>query len=134
MDKDRNVYVKGGNEEAGTSIDVITIKYSQPNGIIPISGNVSTKFCLSQNYPNPFNPTTKIKFDIPPIGQRHAFDVRMIIFDVLGREVNVLANQQLTPGRYEVDFDGSNYPSGIYFYSLFVNGKLMDAKKMVLVK
>jgi hypothetical protein len=90
-------------------------------------------FRLYNNCPNPFNPTTKIKFDIPPAGQRHAFDVRLTIYDLLGREVSVLVNEQLKPGTYEVQWDGTHFSSGIYFYKL-IYGDYTAVKKMVLLK
>ena len=114
-------------------------------GVKPISNEVPQKFILYQNYPNPFNPVTKIKFDIPP--NRPPFDkggwtksggfVKLTIYDVLGREVATLVNQQLTPGTYEVEWDGSDYPSGVYFYRLTVTDAstpLSITKKMVLLK
>jgi len=104
-----------------------------PIGIQPISSEIPNHFSLSQNYPNPFNPATKIKFDIPPVGQRHAFDVRLIIYDVLGREVTTLVNEKLNPGTYEVTWDASSYPSGVYFYKL-ITKDFSETKKMVLLK
>ncbi len=104
-----------------------------PIGIQSISSEVSMTFSLSQNYPNPFNPVTKIKFQIPTVGQRHAFDLRLFIYDILGREVAVLVNEQVKPGSYEVEFDGSNYPSGVYFYRLTA-GEYTETKKMILIK
>jgi hypothetical protein len=79
-------------------------------------------FSLSQNYPNPFNPTTKIKFDTPPQPSPKGREqwVRLLIYDILGREITTLVNQQLKPGTYEVEWDGSNFPSGVYFYKLFL--------------
>ncbi len=91
-------------------------------------------FSLSQNYPNPFNPTTRINFDIPPLKGARGMNARLAIYDVLGREIAVIVNQQLKPGTYEVDFDGSNYPSGVYFYRLSINNEQLAAKKMVLIK
>ncbi len=97
-----------------------------PIGVEPINSTAPDKFYLFQNYPNPFNPTTKIKFDLPKSnltlsGAKDLY-VRLIIYDILGREIAVLVNQQLTPGTYEIEFSatgrGSNYPSGIYFYRL----------------
>jgi hypothetical protein len=88
---------------------------------------------LMQNYPNPFNPSTKIKFEIPSAGQRYAFDVQMIIYDMLGREVALLVNEELKPGSYSVTFDGSNYASGVYYYTIYA-GSFTDTKKMMLVK
>jgi hypothetical protein len=112
-------------------------------GLEPISTNVPQNFSLSQNYPNPFNPSTKIRFDIPlsrgvPPGQparlsAGGVSVRLIIFDLLGREVATLVNQQLKPGTYEVDWDGTNYPSGVYFYKL-IAGDFTETKRMVLIK
>jgi photosystem II stability/assembly factor-like uncharacterized protein len=105
----------------------------EPIGIKPISNSVPSKFILFQNYPNPFNPTTKIKFDIASVGQRHAFDVQLVIYDLLGREVATLINKQLKPGTYKVEWDGTNYPSGVYFYKLNA-GEFIETKKMVLIK
>jgi len=100
------------------------------------SGEPQTYFELSQNYPNPFNPVTKIKFDIPALSLSSIGEgpgVRLIIYDVLAREVAVLVNQQLKPGTYEVEFDGSNLPSGVYFYKLY-SGDFIETRKMVLLK
>lgn len=102
-------------------------------GIKPISGIVPESYMLYQNYPNPFNPNTKIKFDIPSAGQRHAFDVRIIIYDILGREIATLVNETLQPGTYEVEWDGSNYTSGIYFYKL-ISDDYIQSRRMVLLK
>ncbi|MGA2668622.1 MAG: T9SS type A sorting domain-containing protein, partial [Ignavibacteria bacterium] len=86
-------------------------------------------------YPNPFNPTTKIKFQIPlnKGGERGLSFVTLKIYDLLGREVATLVNQQLKPGTYEVEFNGTNYPSGVYFYRLTTNNNTAT-KKFVLVK
>ena len=97
-------------------------------GIKPVGISVSENYYLSQNYPNPFNPITRIYFDIP----KSTF-TKLIIYDILGRELATLVNQQLKPGSYEVEFDGSNLSSGVYFYKL-VAGDYINTKKMVLVK
>ncbi len=104
-----------------------------PIGIQNISSEVPKSFALYQNYPNPFNPTTKIRFDIPQVGQRHAFDLQLKIYDVLGRVVATLVNENLNPGTYEADWDGSNFASGIYFYTLSA-GEFNLTKKLVLLK
>ncbi len=91
-------------------------------------------FRLYQNYPNPFNPGTRIKFDITRDARREMQDVRLIVYDALGKEVERLLDKQLTSGSYEVDFNGSDLPSGIYFYSLSLNGIEADRRKMVLLK
>jgi hypothetical protein len=100
----------------------------EPIGIKPISNNVPGQFVLYQNYPNPFNPSTKIKFDIPKQSE-----VKIIVFDILGREVTTLVNEQLKPGTYNVVFDGSNYSSGVYYYTLNINF-FNQTKRMVLIK
>jgi hypothetical protein len=102
------------------------------NGIHQISGEIPNEFSLSQNYPNPFNPVTKIKFSIPSIGNgRDRSAIK--IYNALGREVQTLVNQSLQPGTYEVDWDASNHPSGVYFYEL-TSGNFAETKKMVLLK
>lgn len=83
---------------------------------------------LLDNYPNPFNPTTRINFSIP-----NGNHVSLKVFDILGREVAVLANKVFLAGRYEFDFNASNLPSGTYIYSLRTNNKTIT-KKMLLVK
>ena len=93
-----------------------------------ISSEIPEGFSLYQNYPNPFNPITKIRFDI-----RRSSNVRLIVYDILGREVAALVNEKLGAGSYEVDWNGSDYPSGVYFYKLSTDG-FSDVKKMILVK
>ncbi|MCC7158517.1 MAG: T9SS type A sorting domain-containing protein, partial [Ignavibacteria bacterium] len=97
-----------------------------------ISNSIPEAFSLSQNYPNPFNPITNIRFDIP-LGNGRDRLVKLIIHDVLGREVSQLVNQQLQPGTYSVDWDASNYPSGVYFYTLTTEN-YSESKKMLMVK
>jgi hypothetical protein len=87
-----------------------------------------TTYGLYQNYPNPFNPTTKIKYQIPEDGI-----VSLKIYDILGKEVRTLVNEQKTMGRYEVKFDASDLASGVYIYRLNVND-FVSVKKMLLVK
>ncbi|MFC2093100.1 T9SS type A sorting domain-containing protein [Bacteroidota bacterium] len=99
-----------------------------PIGINTISTEVPTLFSLSQNYPNPFNPTTYIRFDLPK-----SSSVRLFVFDALGREVSTLINEKLAPGIYEVDWNGSDYPSGVYYYKLMTDN-FSETKKMILVK
>ncbi len=97
-------------------------------GINPVGGVVPEVYTLSQNYPNPFNPVTNIKFSIPKTGI-----VKLVIFDVLGREVATLLNESKTAGNYVVDFDASMLSSGAYFYRL-ESGDFTETKKMLLVK
>jgi hypothetical protein len=87
-----------------------------------------TNYSLSQNYPNPFNPTTNFKFQIANSGF-----VSMKVFDVLGNEVANLVNEELSAGEYEVEYNASGLPSGVYFYKLSA-GSFTDTKKMILMK
>jgi hypothetical protein len=95
-------------------------------------------FQLEQNYPNPFNPITNIRFSIPvetghldQSGQAAPSLLR--VYDVLGREVATLVNEQLQPGRYSVEFDGSNLSSGVYYYRLTA-GTHSTTRKLILMK
>ncbi len=90
--------------------------------------NMPTRFALLQNYPNPFNPKTIIKFQVAS-----SSSVKVVVFDVLGREVSLLVNSKLEAGKHEAIFDGTNYPSGIYFYRIEA-GDFVDSKKMILLK
>ncbi len=96
---------------------------------------IPEKFELSQNYPNPFNPTTKINYSIPVRGAGFASvtNVKLIVYDALGRKVATLVNKQQAPGNYSVQFDASNLPSGIYFYRL-QSANFTQTRKMVLMK
>ncbi len=93
------------------------------------------EFHLSQNYPNPFNPTTTIRYSIPVVDANFASttNVRLKVYDVLGNEVSQLVNKLQAPGTYEVEFDASNLPSNIYFYTLSARG-YSETKKLVLLK
>ncbi|MBE2219880.1 MAG: T9SS type A sorting domain-containing protein [Ignavibacteria bacterium] len=98
------------------------------------SSNIPTVYRLSQNYPNPFNPVTKINYDLPKDAK-----VNIVIYDILGREVKRLVNNELkTAGTYIIDFNASNYASGVYFYRIEAEepggNKFVDSKKMVLIK
>jgi hypothetical protein len=86
------------------------------------------KLNLSQNYPNPFNPITTINYTIP---QRSLVELK--VFDILGRQVATLVNEEKPRGNYQVKFDGSSLSSGIYLYRL-KSGKLMETKKLILLK
>jgi hypothetical protein len=92
------------------------------NNILP------TEFSLSQNYPNPFNPTTIIEYSVPSTEY-----VSLKVYDILGKEVADLINQQMNPGSYEIEFDASQLSSGIYFYKLAFSSKVIT-KKMAFIK
>jgi hypothetical protein len=103
---------------------------------IEINSDLPTKFALQQNYPNPFNPTTSIKYSLPAVGTGHAPSVqtvKLVVYDVLGKEVATLVNKHQRPGSYTVNFDASGLSSGIYFYKLSA-GKFIKTRKMVLLR
>jgi photosystem II stability/assembly factor-like uncharacterized protein len=105
-------------------------KYNNSSvGISEGNTTVTNKsFNLYQNYPNPFNPRTKIKFDVI-----HPGSVKIIVYDIMGREIQTLVNKKLQSGTYETFFDGSLLTSGIYFYKL-ITDRFTETKKMLLMK
>lgn len=137
---------KNGNIWIGYNNGYVAI-YNE-NGIVNVESNnpsiVENNFILEQNYPNPFNPVTTIKYSIPsnvkseisngviPSGVE-GFKVQIKIYDILGREIQTLVNKQQKPGNYEIQWDASNYPSGIYLYKLTA-GNFSEMKKMILLK
>jgi hypothetical protein len=103
-------------------------------GIKNITSEIPLSYSLEQNYPNPFNPTTKIKFDIQKSVVSSQYSVVTLkVFDILGKEIATLVNELLKPGTYEVTFDASMLPSGIYFYRL-TSGDFSETRKMILIK
>ena len=97
-------------------------------GIHQKGNEVPKNYSLSQNYPNPFNPSTIINYQLPKSGE-----VELIIYDALGRKMKTLVNEKQNAGSYQVEFDGSNFPSGVYFYKL-QSGDYIQTKKMALIK
>jgi hypothetical protein len=109
----------------------ITTSWGSIVPVINLSSTVSS-FSLKQNYPNPFNPSTNIEFSIP-----EASYVTLIIYDLLGREIEQLISDNMIAGQYKIKFDASNYPSGTYFYKLTSSGtnvSKFETKTMVLIK
>ena len=99
-------------------------------------GNIPVSFKLYQNYPNPFNPVTKIKYQVPVINSdvlENAAAVRIVVYDVLGRQAEILVNENEKPGVYETEWNASGFPSGVYFYRLSA-GSFIQTRKMVLLK
>ncbi|RPI19280.1 MAG: T9SS C-terminal target domain-containing protein [Ignavibacteriae bacterium] len=134
------IYTNFGFTQSSTDNILTTIKgwgvtntnaiggYEDVFGVKQISFEVPNDFYLSQNYPNPFNPFTKIHFAIP-----HPSNVKLTVLDILGREISVLVNDNLKAGNYESNWDGSSYPSGIYFCKL-ESGYNSVIRKMILLK
>ncbi|MCB0730874.1 MAG: T9SS type A sorting domain-containing protein, partial [Ignavibacteriae bacterium] len=115
------------------------------------NSTVFNNFELYQNYPNPFNPVTTIKYSVPAKSvmlnsfqhlnnseipkqvRDDNLNVSLKIYDILGREIKTLLNKLQKPGNYEIQWNASNFPSGIYFYKLTA-GNFIDIKKMILLK
>ncbi len=95
--------------------------------------NLANSFGLSQNFPNPFNPGTTIKYSIPEKINGQLIKVKLEVYDLLGRKIATLVNGKKSPGYYEVHFDASGLPSGLYFYRLTA-GNFSTVKKMILMK
>ncbi len=124
---------ENGMHNAKYIIDALVASRNAIVGIINVSYEVPAKFELTQNYPNPFNPTTKFKFSLPKES-----DVTIVVYDIMGRVVKVLAKEKLNAGKYEVDWNGTNsvnnqVASGVYFYKI-VAGSYTDVKKMIMLK
>ncbi len=102
-------------------------------GINQISSQIPKEYKLFQNYPNPFNPETSIKYNV----KSETSNVKLLIYDILGKQIEVLVDQKQNAGTYEVDFNGNGYASGVYFYKLIINsGKevFTETKKMLMIK
>jgi len=134
---------------------LVVVVVENPTSVEDLS-NLPSEFMLQQNYPNPFNPTTTIRYSIPssvisnpkwdersPINneispptswvRNDKMNVELIVYDILGRQIAILINEKQKPGYYEVDFDGTELTSGIYFYTL-KSDILAETKKMLLLK
>jgi hypothetical protein len=103
-------------------------RWSNLIGIEPAGTEIPTVYKLYQNYPNPFNPSTTISFDIIKPG-----NVKIVLYDILGREVKTIVNEYTEPGRFKVVFTADNLASGLYFYRITSN-EFTDVKKLLIVK
>jgi hypothetical protein len=133
------VAAKDPTNPAVASKDTLTVKLVRGT-ITGVDGlyEIPTRFALDQNYPNPFNPTTRIGYQVPsPPGQGGgnlgAERVRLVVYDLLGREVAVLVDEAQQPGTYQVTFDGANLSAGTYMYRLTA-GSRAESQRMLLVK
>lgn len=123
------IYDTSGSNQYGT---VFALSDFGSIGISNISTNIPPNFNLYQNYPNPFNPVTKIRFDIATL-KSHSSNLKLLVYNSAGQEVETVLDRQFSPGTYEVTFDGKNYSSGIYFYSL-ISDEFITTRKFILMK
>ena len=117
-----------GKSQFGNNLYLDSICVDNAIGITQNGNTIPSVYSLSQNYPNPFNPQTNIRFGLPRTGL-----TKLVIYDVLGKVVNVLVNEVKEAGNYNVDFDATNLASGIYFYRI-ESGDFTDVKKMMVIK
>lgn len=113
------------------AVNANTIKrrlLSEAISVQNISSNVPADYYLGQNYPNPFNPGTVVRFQLADVN-----NVSLKVYDVQGREVQTIVNEKLQPGTYEARIDGSELPSGTYYYKMEA-GNYSETKKMILIK
>ena len=128
LDNAQNLYVTGSAVETGTGNNIVTIKYSKNVGIQNISENIPSDYKLYQNYPNPFNPSTTIKFALPK-----TMFVKMTVYDITGRELEVLVNERVQAGAYLTTWNGERFSSGVYFYKIQTED-FIQTKLMLLIK
>jgi Zinc carboxypeptidase/Secretion system C-terminal sorting domain len=131
--EDKNCAAAGGYDSTALALlDGIGDHLGVTSGVTAVrsDGSVPEQFSLEQNYPNPFNPVTTIQFTIP-VGTYGRTSLR--VYDLLGREVAVLVNENKEPGIYTVRFDARGIASGVYLYRLEV-GEVVDVKRMVLLR
>jgi len=121
-----DIFVYGFYDLSGCIISGIT--YGNLLVSVKDEKSLPTEYFLSQNYPNPFNPITTIKYQIPDLSF-----TSLKVYNVLGNEITTLFNEEKSAGRYEVEFDATGLPSGIYFYRIRA-GSFVETKKMVLMK
>jgi uncharacterized delta-60 repeat protein len=128
IDNSGFVYAGGEGESPNGNHDLMVVKLNSTTGVEEEYENSLKSFRLEQNYPNPFNPTTNFEFRIASFGF-----VSLKVFDVLGKEVATLVNEEKPAGNYKIAFDASGLSSGVYFYKL-QSGNFVESKKMILLR
>jgi len=129
-DTKSDVIALGSVPPSGMGSNLMLIKglNTGPTSVANNISNIASDYSLGQNYPNPFNPVTVIEVNI----LRSEF-VSLKVFDITGKEISTLVNENLNPGSYKINFNGEGHTSGVYFYTLNVNG-FSETKKMLLLK
>jgi hypothetical protein len=132
---DSTVYVFGGQDDLKIPVKSIE-RFSFITGINDRQSNTPSEYSIDQNYPNPFNPTTTIGYNV---SQNSAVSIK--VYDLLGKEVAALVNENKSPGYYTVPFNGNNLASGVYFYRISAvpltgnnNKEYIETRKMILLK
>ncbi|MFI5143990.1 MAG: SBBP repeat-containing protein [Ignavibacteria bacterium] len=135
IDQTQNVYITGftlptGGNNLNSGAKILTAKFNnfKKNNHKNTVSSVPKNFKLYQNYPNPFNPGTIIKFEVGK-----SSNVKLVVYDMVGKEVQTLINNNYNPGTYTVNFNKPGIASGVYFYVLTA-GEFRDIKKMILLK
>jgi photosystem II stability/assembly factor-like uncharacterized protein len=119
--------VRNTTREGGSTTSMFIVS-TEPLDVDENGKTSPSQYSLEQNYPNPFNPTTKINYSVPQLGL-----VTIKVYDLLGKEVATLIDEEKNAGNYQIDFNGYGLPSGIYFYKLTA-GNFSETKKLVLMK
>lgn len=122
-----------GTCSSGTYSSGVYNFFTSVTSIMNISTKAAEIFSLKQNFPNPFNPVTNIRFDIPSNLTGKFYQVKLSVFNTLGKIIQLLVNKRLNAGSYEVEFSGSRFASGMYFYKLEA-GSFVETKRMILLK
>lgn len=117
-----------GTYHIGTILTIDDLSWGPTSDVKEVTPDKPSIFVLEQNYPNPFNPSTNIEFQVP---DRSLVTIK--VFDILGREMTTLVNEDLAPGRYRVTLDGSSMASGTYLYRLTAGGVTLS-KRLMLVR
>lgn len=115
-------------KESNSGIGIFKRPLSEISAVSQLSSEVPYTFILKQNYPNPFNPVTNIEFSVPKSSH-----IKLAVYDITGKQLEVLVNQNLSAGTYKADWDASKYSSGLFFYNIEAEG-YSETKKMMLVK
>jgi N-acetylmuramoyl-L-alanine amidase len=128
IDSYQFTYVLGNSNVGKYYLDDLRTATFSPTDVKNEDNQIPSSFVLEQNYPNPFNPGTQIKFSVP-----QSSNVKLIVTDILGKEVAVLVNDNLNAGNYNVSFDAAALSSGVYFYTL-ITDNFKQSRKMILMK
>jgi hypothetical protein len=123
------IIVEAYDEYGNFTVDSMEVRFKNAVSSLAFRSKIPGQFTLEQNYPNPFNPTTSITYTLPQSNY-----VSLIIYDLLGKEVQTLVNEYQTVGSYSLNFDASHLSSSIYFYQLKVGNNFVATRKMLLMR